>query len=157
MSKKNYDKLNEKIFGKLLKKFVKGIEIKIEAAFQDIAKSVLEYIESPDTTPLWTGNLKDGTGLAIYKDSRLEKYFPPQRIASEHQVYEGRQIWGYAELGVAFAEGVTLFPHGIVVVLFSAVPYAEDQDDANGYFTVMTSEMEHIFKQKIKQTFGIDL
>lgn len=157
MGKKNYDKHNEKVFGKLLKRFIKDIEIKIDAAFQDIARDVLEYIERPDTTPLWTGNLKDGTGLAIYKNSRLEKYFPPQRIASDPQTYEGRQVWGYAELGVAFAEGVTLFPNGIVVVLFSAVPYAEDQDDANGYFTVMTSEMEYIFKQKIKQTFGIDL
>lgn len=157
MSRKSFDKQNDKIFTKLLDRFAKKVETKMVITFQDVAREVLDYIKRPDTTPYWTGNLQDSTGLAIYKDSKLVKYFPPEREAESPQDYEGREIWGYVEIALAFAEGVMMFPSGMWVVLFSAVPYAIDQELLNGYFTVMTSEMEHIFKQRMKQAFGISL
>lgn len=77
--------------------------------------------------PVHSANLHDSTGVGVYCDGRLTSYFPT-RLASGKQSYDNRKFWGSDELRRALTLGVTTYPRGVWIVLYSAVPYAYDID-----------------------------
>lgn len=75
--------------------------------------------------PIDTGNMRDGTGLAVYSDGAMREYVLPQYATFPQQMdgIEG-EIWGTDLLEQAIVNSQADFSKNIWVVLFSTVPYA---------------------------------
>lgn len=80
--------------------------------------------------PVYTGNLKDSTGVAIYDNGVLQQYLPTKTATKKQNMGGGfigvkwSQIDGRDFLVKSIAEGATTFIDGIWFVVYAAVPYA---------------------------------
>ena len=105
-----------------------------------VAQDVMEYIDSQKVIPIYTGNLKDATGIGVYHNGVLKSYVPsqiatrPQSSGFHHKnVYD---IWGHQYLSDALeAASKEDYSKGIWIVLFSAVPYAFYIEDRDAFFS----------------------
>lgn len=76
--------------------------------------------------PIYTGNLLDSTGAAMYHRGRIVVLRLPAQTATSPQRAKGRKsIWGTKEFIEMRNDGLSRFPRGLVCVLYSAVPYAK--------------------------------
>jgi hypothetical protein len=144
---------NDKVFRKILKKRVRGLEDRIVKVLTDLAKSVVMYVEGSGQIPVYTGNLADSTGVGVYRNGRLTSYAPTKR-ALEPQSYKEQTVWGYEELDQALVMASTDFSNGIWIVLFSAVPYAVKLEGKYDYFEGgVVKDMLGEFKRIVKAEF----
>ncbi len=143
---------NTETFNKGINQYASQIELRVMRFLNSIAKTVLKAIENNEEMPWYTGNLKDSTGVGVYNKGRLISY-APKRVADEAQYAgdNGDSIWGYKKLEEAFAMGQTLFPTNLWIVVYTAVPYAFELNEASknhtGFFDdyVKTELVEEIF------------
>lgn len=112
----------------------KEAKLEVLKRMRRIAQRMVDFIDSnfaDDSSqfPQWTSNLHDATGVAIYDDGRLENYIPTQRASEPQQSPIGEDEWGTQELANVIKQGVTKFPKGLWLVLFSASSYSEQIED----------------------------
>lgn len=101
-----------------------------------------------DMFPVYSGQMHDATGVAVYIDGMVSSYIPTAK-ATEPQYHNGISgIVGNTELQQAIAEAQSTFASGIWIVLFSSVPYAYEVDIAGspldrgiGYFESLENEL----------------
>lgn len=120
--------------------FVAEKKAEIVTKLRAVAKTMVDWIEGQFTPippyepggnndfPVWRGHLNDATGIGLYVDGRTE-YFMPTSMGIKYQTSEkmpGVKIYGTPFLNQAITDTASRFPEGIWMVLFSAVPYAED-------------------------------
>ena len=74
--------------------------------------------------PIWYGQLHDSTGVGVYIDGALRDYRPTNIGWRKQHTEDESGIVGSEKLDEALAAATTMFPTGIWIVLFSAVPYA---------------------------------
>ena len=105
-----------------------------------VAQDVMEYIDSQKVIPIYTGNLKDATGIGVYRNGVLKRYVPskiatrPQSSGFHHR--NEYDIWGHQYLSDALeAASKEGYGKGIWIVLFSAVPYAFYIEDRDAFFS----------------------
>lgn len=115
------------------KHFEMDVNVLVEEMLFDVANSVISYIESSDIIPIETHNLKDSTGLGVYQNSVLKQFYisPKAKVAN-------KGIWGSNIIQMALDAGRDRYSNGSYIVLFSAMPYAEEVDDGyinRGFFT----------------------
>ncbi len=115
------------------KHFEMDVNVLVEEMLFDVANSVISYIESSDIIPIETHNLKDSTGVGVYQNSVLKQFYisPKAKVAN-------KGIWGSNIIQMALDAGRDRYSNGSYIVLFSAMPYAEEVDDGyinRGFFT----------------------
>ena len=127
---KNYASHNKMVFKSTLEDAKYRISRPLlTAKLRKIAVDMVDEIDdsiwvNDETFPIWTSNLHDSTGLAVYDYGTITSFIPPQ-YAIEPQEYEDIQnIWGSQYLKDFINENAGKFSQGIWIVLFSAVPYA---------------------------------
>lgn len=127
---KNYASYNKMVFKSTLEDAKYRISRPLLTAnLRKIAVDIVDEIDgnlwnNDDTFPIWTSNLHDSTGIAVYDYGAITSFIPPQ-YAIEPQEYEDIQnIWGSQYLKDFINESAGKFSKGIWIVLFSAVPYA---------------------------------
>lgn len=127
---KNYASYNKMVFKSTLEDAKYRISRPLlTAKLRKIAVDMVDEIDdsiwvNDDTFPIWTSNLHDSTGIAVYDYGAITSFIPPQ-YAIEPQEYEDIQnIWGSQYLKDFINENAGKFSQGIWIVLFSAVPYA---------------------------------
>ena len=127
---KNYASHNKMVFKSTLEDAKYRISRPLlTAKLRKIAVDMVDEIDgnlwnNDDTFPIWTSNLHDSTGIAVYDYGTITSFIPPQ-YAIEPQEYEDIQnIWGSQYLKDFINENAGKFSNGIWIVLFSAVPYA---------------------------------
>ena len=127
---KNYASHNKMVFKSTLEDAKYRISRPLlTAKLRKIAVDMVDEIDdsiwvNDETFPIWTSNLHDSTGLAVYDYGTITSFIPPQ-YAIEPQEYEDIQnIWGSQYLKDFMNENAGKFSKGIWIVLFSAVPYA---------------------------------
>ena len=127
---KNYASHNKMVFKSTLEDAKYRISRPLlTAKLRKIAVDMVDEIDgnlwnNDDTFPIWTSNLHDSTGIAVYDYGAITSFIPPQ-YAIEPQEYEDIQnIWGSQYLKDFINENAGKFSQGIWIVLFSAVPYA---------------------------------
>ena len=105
-----------------------------------VAQDVMDYIDSQKVIPIYTGNLKDATGIGVYRNGVLKRYVPsqiatrPQSSGFHHK--NEYDIWGHQYLSDALeAASKEEYGKGIWIVLFSAVPYAFYIEDRDAFFS----------------------
>lgn len=139
-SKAGWMKANNKVVGNKINDFFdKATEALLKEIYK-VAEDVMEYIDSQKVIPIYTGNLKDATGIGVYHNGVLKSYVPsqiatrPQSSGFHHRnVYD---IWGHQYLSDALeAASKEDYSKGIWIVLFSAVPYAFYIEERDGFFS----------------------
>ena len=139
-SKAGWMKANNKVVGNKINDFFdKATEALLKEIYK-VAEDVMEYIDSQKVIPIYTGNLKDATGIGVYHNGVLKSYVPsqiatrPQSSGFHHKnVYD---IWGHQYLSDALeAASKEDYSKGIWIVLFSAVPYAFYIEDRDAFFS----------------------
>ena len=139
-SKAGWMKANNKVVGNKINDFFdKATEALLKEIYK-VAEDVMEYIDSQKVIPIYTGNLKDATGIGVYHNGVLKRYVPsqiatvPQSSGFHHRnVYD---IWGHQYLSDALeAASKEEYGKGIWIVLFSAVPYAFYIEDRDAFFS----------------------
>lgn len=139
-SKAGWMKANNKVVGNKINDFFdKATEALLKEIYK-VAEDVMEYIDSQKVIPIYTGNLKDATGIGVYSNGVLKSYVPsqiatrPQSSGFHHKnVYD---IWGHQYLSDALeAASKEDYSKGIWIVLFSAVPYAFYIEDRDAFFS----------------------
>lgn len=140
--------INQRVKGKLVK------------MLKDVAKEMVEIIDAIQEgddgavagfgLPVWSGNLHDATGIAVYVDGKITRFLPTKHATfAQHDEDTNRtHIWGREFLEKTIQDGVTLFGSGVWIVLYSAVPYAfKIQTDGSpmgrgiGFFTETAKEL----------------
>ena len=106
------------------KHFEMDVNVLVEQMLFDVANSVISYIESSDVIPIKTHNLKDSTGVGVYQNSVLKQFYisPKAEVAN-------KGIWGSNIIQMALDAGRDRYSNGSYIVLFSAMPYAEEVDE----------------------------
>lgn len=132
------------------KHFEMDVNVLVEQMLFDVAESFISYIESTDVIPIETHNLKDSTGIGVYQNSVLKQfYISPKAKAANNG------MWGSNLIQMALDAGVDKYSKGNYIVLFSAMPYAEEVDDGyrnRGFFTdVLTEEFIREFEDMLKK------
>ncbi len=125
---------NAQIMERMLRQFAQNqvgkklYEVATKAA-EAIADKIDKWWHAPtgtDDYPIYTGNMRDATGVAVYYNGRMEDYKPfPIATKKQHVGNEITNIVGEEWFQKAVAEGSTKYTDGVWVVLFSAVPYAD--------------------------------
>lgn len=134
-----------------MRKVADAMLANIDSSFQPLGKG-----GGNENFPVYTGNLRDSTGVAIYNDGKIEMFIPPQ-FASDKQVmfpyYQA--IWGTPFLKEAIEHGASTFNKGYWLVLFSAVPYASlinrygsPAKRGKGYFKEFATTMSKLAKSE---------
>lgn len=89
-----------------------------------------DIVKQRDTAiPVYTGNLHDSTGVAVYVNGRTFYMKVPPKSAKRMQ-HTGpsrgnrRNIDGHEFLMLSISEGASVYNNGIWIVIYSAVPYA---------------------------------
>lgn len=132
------------------KHFEMDVNVLVEQMLFDVAESFISYIESTDVIPIETHNLKDSTGIGVYQNSVLKQFYisPKAKVANNG-------MWGSNLIQMALDAGVDKYDKGNYIVLFSAMPYAEEVDDGyrnRGFFTdVLTEEFIREFEDMLKK------
>lgn len=149
---------NAKTFKGAVTVFVKAQKQQLLQVLFKAAQSCLAAINGGSLNiPIYTGNLKDSTGIAIYDNGVLVQYLPT-KTATKKQNMGGSLIgagenWsdidGREFLVKSIAEGATTFIDGIWFVVYSAVPYAfhinrfgSPRGRGVGFFTDVTNLTE---------------
>ena len=139
-SKAGWMKSNQKLIERRIDEVSNNSLARLLNVLDTVAQDVMEYIDSQKVIPIYTGNLKDATGIGVYHNGVLKKYVP-SRIATVPQssgfhyknVYD---IWGHQYLSDALeAASKEDYSKGIWIVLFSAVPYAFYIEDRDAFFS----------------------
>ena len=88
-----------------------------------------ELIGGSDYFPIWTGQLRNSTGAAVYWNGVIYSLIQNPLLPNEPQDYNGQEeIYGDAWLQNAIEQGYSKYGRGLWIVLFSAVPYAAEID-----------------------------
>ena len=129
---------NQRVFSMLLKQQVGDIvKPKLVEVLSEVAEWMVGVIDADfeifesggnGQFPVYSGNMRDSTGVGVYIDGALTAYRPTKRAKSK-QHDEIRNIYdivGAEYLDAALKAASTEFPNGIWIVLFSTVPYAYD-------------------------------
>lgn len=95
------------------------------AYLKNVAQQIVAAIDGNTfAIPIYTGNLKDATGVGVYVDGAMTA-FMPTKTAIKKQAMKGRPyIFGSEFLAESLREASTTFATGVWLVIFSAVPYA---------------------------------
>lgn len=95
------------------------------AYLKNVAQQLVAAIDgNAFAIPIYTGNLKDATGVGVYVDGAMTA-FMPTKTAIKKQAMKGRPyIFGSEFLAESLREASTTFATGVWLVIFSAVPYA---------------------------------
>lgn len=95
------------------------------AYLRNVAQQLVAAIDGNTfAIPVYTGNLKDATGVGVYVDGAMSA-FMPTKTAVKEQAMKGRPyIFGSEFLAESLREASTTFSTGVWLVIFSAVPYA---------------------------------
>lgn len=156
----DYTAHNVKVFKIGIKEHTERvIKPKLETLLRGVAQRMVDlmngYFKKGDKDfPIWTGNLRDATGLGVYVDGRLSAYMP-MPIATKPQSYGNeKDIIGTERLAQAIKMASTTFGKGIWLVLFSAVPYAYDVN-AHGspkergfrFFELLTHDVDTLVEE----------
>lgn len=127
---KNYASHNKMVFKSTLEDAKYRISRPLlTAKLRKIAVDMVDEIDGnlwndDDTFPIWTSNLHDSTGLAVYDYGAITSFIPPQYAAVAQKYGNIQDIWGSQYLKDFINESAGRFSKGIWIVLFSAVPYA---------------------------------
>ena len=127
---KNYASYNKMVFKSTLEDAKYRISRPLlTAKLRKIAVDMVDEIDgnlwnNDDTFPIWTSNLHDSTGLAVYDYGAIASFIPPQYAAVAQKYGNIQDIWGSQYLKDFINESAGKFSKGIWIVLFSAVPYA---------------------------------
>ena len=130
---KNYASHNKMVFKSTLEDAKYRISRPLlTAKLRKIAVDMVDEIDgnlwnNDDTFPIWTSNLHDSTGIAVYDYGAITSFIPPQYAErAQSYGYNGyiKDIWGSQYLKDFINESAGRFSKGIWIVLFSAVPYA---------------------------------
>ena len=139
-SKAGWMKANNKVVGNKINDFFDKVTEALLKEIYKVAEDVMEYIDSQKVIPIYTGNLKDATGIGVYNEGKLVKYVPskiatrPQSSGFHHR--NEYDIWGHQYLSDALeAASKEEYGKGIWIVLFSAVPYAFYIEDRDAFFS----------------------
>lgn len=139
-SKAGWMKSNQKLIERRIDEVGNGALTRLLNVLYTVAQDVMEYIDSQKVIPIYTGNLKDATGIGVYSNGVLKKYVPsqiatvPQSSGFHHK--NEYDIWGHQYLSDALeAASKEDYSKGIWIVLFSAVPYAFYIEERDGFFS----------------------
>ena len=127
---KNYASHNKMVFKSTLEDAKYRISRPLlTAKLRKIAVDMVDEIDgnlwnNDDTFPIWTSNLHDSTGLAVYDYGAITSFIPPQYAIEPPEYEDIQNIWGSQYLQDFINENAGKFSQGIWIVLFSAVPYA---------------------------------
>lgn len=117
--------------------FKADVDALVEQILFDTAEAVLAYINSSDIIPIDTHNLKDSTGVGVYRNGVLRQ-FTMSRKAEGARIINGIAFWGEDMIGQLLNAGMTRFGNGDYIVMMSTMPYAEDVDDSSKYKGFLT-------------------
>jgi hypothetical protein len=147
---------NESVMKAGLREFAeKQIKKQLLSALRDVSETMLGLIDNAfpvpggsEQYPVWSGNMRDSTGIGVYADGALMSFIP-SKVANAPQTYGTVQnIWGTEYLQTLLAQGTSVYSKGVWLVLFSAVPYAYRVDTFGspwkrgiGYFDRITEEL----------------
>lgn len=139
-SKAGWMKSNQKLIERRIDEVGNNSLARLLNVLDTAAQDVMDYIDSQKVIPIYTGNLKDATGIGVYRNGVLKRYVPsqiatrPQSSGFHHRnVYD---IWGHQYLSDALeAASKEEYGKGIWIVLFSAVPYAFYIEDRDAFFS----------------------
>lgn len=114
---------------RMLTQIAQGMVDLIDGAFTPVPP----YHRDPESGnadfPVWHGQLRDATGVAIYDNGRVLKFLPTKK-ADEHPQSDRKRgishIVGREWLERAISEASGMCSKGLWIVLFSSVPYAAD-------------------------------
>ena len=139
-SKAGWMKSNQKLIERRIDEVGNNSLAELLNVLYTVAQDVMEYIDSRKVIPIYTGNLKDATGIGVYRNGVLKKYVPsriaavPQSSGFHHR--NEYDIWGHQYLSDALeAASKEEYGKGIWIVLFSAVPYAFYIEDRDAFFS----------------------
>jgi hypothetical protein len=151
------------------------IKPQIAKILGEIADEAIDYIQGSfappsgdDEFPIYTGNMRDATGVGVYYDSMLYAYRPP-KIATGVQDMTNNgghsgiiNIDGSTNLEKALNAGITKYSVGLWIVLFSAVPYAELVNELGSprgrgasYFNKLESWLLERVRSRIQSPFPV--
>lgn len=126
---------NHTVITNSIKLFVAEVEKEIVKALRGVTDEMIKYIENEAdvSIPIYTGNLHDATGVAVYVNGKTEYFRVPVPKATRKQhtgpsMGNRRNIDGHLFLTKSITEGATVYTDGIWIVLYSAVPYASHID-----------------------------
>lgn len=127
---KNYASHNKMVFKSTLEDAKYRISRPLlTAKLRKIAVDMVDEIDGNlwldnETFPIWTSNLHDSTGIAVYDYGTIASFIPPQYAIEPQGYWYIHDIWGSQYLRDFINENAGKFSQGIWIVLFSAVPYA---------------------------------
>lgn len=137
--------------------FKSDIDMMVEDILYKTADAMIAYIDSSDIIPIDTHNLKDSTGVGVYRNGVLKKFTMPRR-AEEAKIIDGIAMWGEDMIDQLLDAGVSRYGIGDHIVLMSTMPYAEEVNEGYlnaGFFTdVLSTELEVILDTIVKQ-YGV--
>ena len=137
--------------------FKSDIDLMVEDILYKTADAMIAYIDSSDIIPIDTHNLKDSTGVGVYRNGVLKKFVMPRK-AEEPRIINWVAIWGEDMIDQLLDAGVSRYGNGDHIVLMSAMPYAIEVDEGYfnaGFFTdVLSTELEVIL-DTIKKQYGV--
>ena len=127
---KNYASHNKMVFKSTLEDAKYRISRPLlTAKLRKIAVDIVDEIDgnlwiNDETFPIYTSNLHDSTGIAVYDYSTITSFIPPQYAVEPQEHGDIQDIWGSQYLKDFINESAGKSSTGIWIVLFSAVPYA---------------------------------
>lgn len=137
--------------------FKTDIDLIVEDILYKTADAMIAYIDSSDIIPIDTHNLKDSTGVGVYRNGVLKKFTMPRR-AEEAKIIDGVAMWGEDMIDQLLDAGVSRYGIGDHIVLMSTMPYAEEVNEGYfnaGFFTdVLSTELNVILDTIVKQ-YGV--
>ena len=137
--------------------FKTDIDLIVEDILYKTADAMIAYIDSSDIIPIDTHNLKDSTGVGVYRNGVLKKFTMPRR-AEEAKIIGGIAMWGENMIDQLLDAGVSRYGIGDHIVLMSTMPYAEEVNEGYfnaGFFTdVLSTELNVILDTIVKQ-YGV--
>lgn len=108
--------------------------------------------------PVYSGNLRDSTGLAVYCDGAVRSYKLPKYATHPQHIGKQGGIWGAEELESAIDYPGGEFFENLWVILFSAVDYAMIIDNGMSFSTGRGQnyfgKLQAMFVQAVKD--GLD-
>lgn len=119
---------------------------KLVSMLRKVATEMVREIDSNQFgIPIYTSNLKDATGVAVYVDGHVSMYLPTKNATKlQHSGFHGRSekgIDGNLYLQNTINDAITDFQKGVWIVLISAVPYAFFINDKDGFFNATAQEL----------------
>ena len=134
--------------------FKADVDSLVEKILFETADAMIAYIDSSDIIPIDTHNLKDSTGVGVYRNGALRKFTMPRR-AQEAKIWRVVAMWGEDMIDQLLDAGMTRYGSGDHIVLMSTMPYAIEVDEGYfnaGFFTdVLSTELEVILNTIVKQ------